>query len=296
MRKIFKEPLLVFFLLGGAIFVLFQQVSDKSQPDNAEIVVTGKRIELLTKGFEKIWQRPPLDEELEGLIQNYIRQEVFYREALAIGLDKNDDVVRRRLRQKMQFISEDIAALAEPTEPELEEYLAGHQEDYRQPPRYSFHQIYFDLSKRGKTVQEDAETLLKKLQTTDVDIAELGDSLILEPRFTNTSERDIERAFGFRFAKSLAEMVIGSWQGPVRSGLGLHLVRIDERLDGRDAELNDVRELVLRDYSALKRKQTNEELYELLRKRYRVTVEKTVNADKSEQSTIKLSMTDIVND
>jgi len=290
MQKIFKEPLLVFFLLGGAIFVLFQQVSDKSQPDNAEIVVTGKQVELLTKGFKKIWQRPPFDEELDGLIKNYIRQEVFYREALAMGLDKNDDVVRRRLRQKMQFISEDISALAKPTEPELEEYLALHQEDYRQPRRYSFHQIYFDPSKRGKTVRKDAETLLKKLQTTDIDSVVPGDSLILEPRFNKTSERDIERVFGFRFAKSLAEMDTGSWQGPVRSGLGLHLVRIDELIDGRDAELNDVRELVLRDYSALKRKQTNEKLYDLLRKRYRVTVEKTVNADTAEQSTITLSM------
>ena len=290
MRKIFKEPLLVFFLLGGAIFVLFQQVSDMGRPDNADIVVSEKRIELLTKGFEKIWQRPPLAEELDGLIENYIRQEVFYREALAMGLDKNDDVVRRRLRQKMQFISEDISALAEPTEQELAEYLAAHQQDYRQPRRYSFHQIYFDPSRRGKTAEQDAEALLKKLQTTDIDIAELGDSLMLESRFTNTSERRIEHVFGFRFAKSLAAMDIGSWQGPVRSGLGLHLVRIDDLVDGKDAELNDVRALVLRDFTALRRKQTNDDLYELLRKRYRVTVEKAVHADQAERNTIMLSM------
>jgi len=290
MKKIFREPLVVFLLLGGAMFALFQQVSNDALPDNVEIVVTKGHIQALLVGFEKVWQRSPSAKELDGLIQNYIREEVLYREALAMGLDRNDGIVRRRLRQKMEFISEDLANLDAPEEQELHAYLAAHQEDYRQPTRFSFRQIYFNTSKRGQAAQADAMTLVATLQAQDADVATLGDPLMVKQQFHSETEREIERALGSQFLQSLRETPTGSWQGPITSGFGLHLVRIDERIDGEISKLNDVRELVIRDWASVKRKQTNEAFYETLRKRYKVTVENLKGENKSNESTTKLSM------
>lgn len=290
MKKIFKEPLLVFLLLGGAMFVFFQQVSDDSLPDNAEIVVTQGHIQALLLGFEKVWQRSPSAKELDGLIQNYIREEVLYREALAMGLDRDDGIVRRRLRQKMEFISEDLASLDAPDEQQLQSYLTAHQEDYRQPTYFSFRQIYFDTSKRGQAAQADAENLLAKLRIQEADVTILGDSLMLKQQFNSETETEIERALGAQFLQSLRDTPTGSWQGPIESGFGLHLVRIDERINGELPILNDVREMVTRDWASEKRKQTNEAFYESLRKRYKVTVENHVNDDRIDESAATLSM------
>lgn len=290
MKKIFREPLVVFLLLGGAMFALFQQVSNDALPDNVEIVVTKGHIQALLVGFEKVWQRSPSAKELDGLIQNYIREEVLYREALAMGLDRNDGIVRRRLRQKMEFISEDLANLDAPEEQELHAYLAAHQEDYRQPTRFSFRQIYFNTSKHGQAAQADAMTLVATLQAQDADVATLGDPLMVKQQFHSETEREIERALGSQFLQSLRETPTGSWQGPITSGFGLHLVRIDERIDGEISKLNDVRKLVIRDWASVKRKQTNEAFYETLRKRYKVTVENLKGENKSNESTTKLSM------
>ncbi len=290
MKKIFREPLVVFLLLGGAMFALFQQVSNDALPDNVEIVVTKGHIQALLVGFEKVWQRSPSAKELDGLIQNYIREEVLYREALAMGLDRDDGIVRRRLRQKMEFISENLANLDAPEEQELHAYLAAHQENYRQPTRFSFRQIYFNTSKRGQAAQADAMTLVATLQAQDADVATLGDPLMVKQQFNSETEREIERALGSQFLQSLRETPTGSWQGPITSGFGLHLVHIDERIDGELSKLNDVRELVIRDWASVKRKQTNEAFYETLRKRYKMTVENLKSENKSNESTTKLSM------
>ena len=295
MAKVLKEPLLAFLLLGSAIFALFQQVSDYPLSDNAKIVVTERHIQSLLLGFEKVWQRLPTAIELDGLIQNHIREEVLYREAVAMGLDRDDGIVRRRLRQKMEFISEDLADLESPEEQELLGYLAAHQEDYRQPSRFSFHQIYFNTSKRGGFAREDAMALLETLKAQDADIdmdlATLGDPLILKEEFNSETEREIERALGSQFLQSLQETPAGSWQGPITSGFGLHLVRIDERIDGELPELNNVRDLVMRDWASVKRKEANEAFYQSLRKRYKVTVENHTGGNRLSKSASRLSMT-----
>ena len=273
MKKVFKEPLFIFLLLGGAMFVLFAQVSGNSLPDNAEIVVTQGQINALQSGFEKTWRRSPTTKEKDGLIQNYIREEVFYREALAMGLDREDSIVRRRLRQKMEFISEDIAKLDTPDEQELQTFLTAHHADYRQPSRFSFTQIYFNTSKRGQAAEVDAKAVLQSLQGKDADVTKMGDPLMLKQKFINETEREIERTLGSKFLQALRVTQAGSWQGPITSGFGLHLVRIDKRVEGQLPALNDVRKAVMRDWSLKKSKQTNEAFYEALRKRYQVRIE-----------------------
>ena len=222
MNKIIKEPLLIFLILGGAIFFVFQQTSDDVVPDKTEIVVTQGHIQALSLGFEKIWKRSPSNKELDGLIRNHVRQEVLYREALAMDLDREDTIIKRRLRQKIEFISEDLAGLEVPEEQELQAYLEEHRQDYRKPARFSFRQIYFDVSKRGQNSKSDANKLLKMLQTQDQDITLLGDRLMVKQRFDSETGREIGRALGTEFLQSLQKMPTGSWQGPINSGFGLH--------------------------------------------------------------------------
>ena len=276
MYKFLKEPLIHFALLAMALFLLFQLVSKDSSsvPDQQEeIVVTQGRIQALSQRFEKVWQRPPTSEERNDLIQDHIREEVFYREALAMGLDRDDTIVRRRLRQKLEFLSEDLAGPVEPEEEELQAFLADHSENYREQTRFSFRQVFLDASKRGQVAQGDAVALLAKLQTGDVDAAKAGDSLMLIKRvFDNEPEREVVRTLGHQFLESLHEIPTGSWQGPIASGFGIHLIYMHERVEGSVPALVDVRDAVLRDWRSVKTKETNEQFYQRLAARYKVTV------------------------
>jgi hypothetical protein len=277
LKKLLKEPLFHFLLLGGGFFSLFAVVSEDSDFEGdqlEEIVVTEGRIASIVIQFGKVWQRPPTEEELDGLITDYVREEVLYREAVAMGLDRDDTIVRRRMRQKLEFLSEDIGALAEPTEEELQAYLSEQPEQFRQENRFSFRQVFINTDNRGKNAEGHGLALLAQLRKNDEGAATLGDSLMLQFEFENQNERDVERILGKRFLDSLLETPTGSWQGPVVSGFGLHLVHVSERLDGRAPALAEVRDAVVREWSAAKQKQTNEEFYEMLRKRYTVTVMK----------------------
>ena len=275
MLKPFKDPLFHFLLLGVAFFVLFEWVAGDTptEIDRAEeIVITEGRIRALSENFAKVWQRPPTEQELDSLIQEHIREEVLYREALAMGLDRDDTIVRRRMRQKIEFLSEDIVSLVEPSEEELQAFLAAQPERFREESRYSFRQIYLNADERGKSVEADALALLAELRENDGDASELGDRLMIEHRFEDAGERDIARALGTQFLEALADCPTGSWQGPIVSGFGLHLVHISARIDGRVPELAQVREAVFREWSAEQRKKTNEAFYEMLRERYTVTI------------------------
>lgn len=283
--------MLVFLLLGGGIFVLFQQVSNDALPDNTEIVVTKEQIQTLRLGFERVWQRSPGARELSALIQSHIQEEVLYREALALGLDKNDGVVRRRLSQKMQFLSEDLADLEQANDKTLQSYLDDHVDQYMQPARFSFRQIYFNASKRGQqATQSEAESLLIKLKKGRLDGKASGDSIMISHQFDLMRETEVARILGAQFMQALRETPTGSWQGPIESGFGQHLVFIDEFVESKASRLNDVRQQVVRDWSAEKRKETNQAIYAKLRQRYQVVVEEDAEKDGAEKSSVKLSM------
>ncbi len=275
-----REPLLYFLLLGAAMFGSYQFVSDRSISGSEqlqEIVVSEGQIDVLILGFEKVWQRLPTPRELEGLVQAHIREEIMYREALAMGLDRNDSIIRRRLQQKLEFISEDIASLVTPEEEDLESFLAANPDRFRQQSTFSFRQIYFNTRERGGQSQIDAELLLNQLTNHSIDkdmIAQASDRLrMIQDSFQNAQEREIQRELGTEFVQGLKSLPTGSWQGPIESGFGLHLVYIESYQPGVVPPLNEIRNAVVSEWNLQKREETNEAFYTALRENYIITVE-----------------------
>ena len=274
LQRILREPLLHFLVLGAGLFVLYGVVGELADERSDRIVVTEAKIGNLAELFERTWRRPPTPAELDGLIEDHLKEEIFYREALALGLDRDDTVIRRQLRLKMQFISEDVTQLAEPAEAELRTFLAGHAERFRAPWQVSFAQVYLSPDRRGQDAWTDAERMLRALNTGRSDPAEAGDPFLLEQDYRGLAAQDVERLFGQAFAARVAELPVGRWAGPVESGYGLHLVFVHERTPARLPDLDEIRDAVTREWRAARREEANRAFYEALRARYEVTVER----------------------
>ncbi len=273
LKRLLKEPLLHFLFLGIVLFVVYGFVSKRGNDEPGEIVVTQGQIEHLAIGFAKTWQRPPTEQELAGLIRDHVREEVLYREALAVGLDKDDTVIRRRLRQKMEFISDDIAAQIEPTDADLNAYLQLHPDKFRTEPLFTFRQVYLDPQKHGESDLADLLAKLK-LAADKADASELGDPLMLGHKFAAVPVGEVAKQFGESFAAALPGLETGQWQGPVASGFGVHLVFISERTEGRLPALSQVRRAVRREWDNDRRLEANENFFQTLLKRYNVTIER----------------------
>jgi hypothetical protein len=270
-----REPLTHFLLIGAAMFLAFQIGGGREAEKPNEIVVTRGAIESLALSWEKTRQRPPTAEEREGLIESYIRQEVLYREALAMGLDREDTIIKRRLGQKMTFLFEDVTDLAEISEEQLQQYLEENPERYRVDPEYTFSHVYLNADRRGEAVVEDARRILSELRESPSEEkdAALGDPFLLSHWFESLPAWEAAKMFGDEFAENLAAVEPGRWEGPLRSGYGLHLVLVRERIEGRLPELGEVRDAVSRDLTSQLREENSRKFYERLRERYTITVE-----------------------
>ena len=273
--KLLREPMVHFLLLGAAIFVIFSLVPGDRRGRPGHIIITQGKIDNLAATFARVWQRPPTERELTGLIQDHIREEVLYQEAMALGLDRDDTIIRRRLRQKMEFISEDFAAQAEPSDEELRAYLNSHAAVFAGEPRFTFRQIYLDPQRRGGNLARDVSRLLAELQLARdrTDPAEIGDGFLLAHEFENVSAAEVAQTFGDTFAKSLSTLTPGQWQGPVPSGYGVHLVYVSQRIEGRTPQLADVRDAVRREWANARRLEMNEAFYQSLLERYTIAIE-----------------------
>jgi hypothetical protein len=209
------------------------------------------------------------------LIRDWVREEAYYREALALGLDRDDGIVRQRLRQKMEFIS-DVAAAAEPTDDDLQHYLDEHAAAFRIERRLTFSQVYLNPERRRDALARDATALLAELRKSggNVDVAGLGDSFLLEHEFDALPGSEIAKLFGEKFATALSTIETGQWQGPVESGYGVHLVLVRERTDGRIPALAEARDAVRREWTNVRRIEANEAFAHRLLERYAVTIER----------------------
>ena len=274
MSKWLREPLLHFILLGAGIFALYGMLAGESRaPD--EIYISRGQQENLLNTFNRTWQRPATPQEFQGLLQDYIRQEIAYRESREIGLDQDDIVIRRRLRQKLELLAEDVASLVQPTDQELQAYLDDNSEDFRLEPSYSLSQLYFSVDRRGEQAAADAIAALGQLQDSGpmLDGELPGDPLPLPEMLEDAGASEVARLFGEVFVTQMGELPLGEWAGPVESGYGLHLVYVQDSTAGRAPALDEVRHDVQREWLSQRRREAIDAMYERLLKNYDVEIE-----------------------
>ncbi len=269
-----REPLVHFLALGAGLFLLFALVGGSDEDRTDRIVISAAQVELLAEGFARTWQRPPTPAELNGLVDDHIREEIYYREAMAMGLDRDDTIVRRRMRQKLEFFTDDLLAAVEPGEEVLRSYLAENQEKFRVAGRVSFEHIYFNNDRRGEAAAGDAQRLRTRLASdNDLDTEELGDRLPLPRTHADVPVDRVGALFGSVFAEQLADLPVGEWAGPVESGYGLHLVFVRDRQPAEVPAFDEIREIVEREWRAEEREKAKEAFFQGLRERYEVIVE-----------------------
>jgi hypothetical protein len=275
MAKVLREPLFHFLLAGLALFLLYELIRGGESDAPREIVISEARVEALAESFAAVWMRPPTPQEIKGLVDDFVAEEIFYREGIAMGLDQDDTVIRRRLRQKMEFIAEDAATAVEPSDEQLQTYLAQHAGKFVAPAELTFAQVYFNTGKRGDSARAEAEKLLAELQAGrgPADPAEAGDPTLLPVGLQAASPQAIANAFGSDFAAQIEEAPVGQWSGPLQSTFGLHLVRVDERTAGALPALEAIRPIVLREWQAEQRTASNQRFLDGLRARYEVRIE-----------------------
>jgi PPIC-type PPIASE domain len=272
--RLLREPLLQFLALGAMLFALYGLAGKRSADAPERIVVSASRIANLADGFARTWRRPPSEQELQGLIEDYIRDEVFYREGRAAGLERDDLVIRRRVRQKMEFLAEDMSA-AEPSDEQLAAYLAANPERFRTEDRITFHQVFLSATRRANTLESDSKQVASVLGRADgaVDATALGDPFLLGDEFRSVSPSNLTSIFGEYFSKRIAAMETGRWQGPISTGFGQHFVLISERISGGSPALDAVRPAVRREWANAQRLEAEQKLYASLRGRYEIVVE-----------------------
>ena len=281
--KLLREPLVHFMFIGAVIYLLYGVFAEPVPEDTDKtIVVSAGEIEWMKTSWQKRWNRPPTAAEFNGLIQQYIKETVLYREALTMGLNKHDMVIRRRLAQKLEFLAKDLVTLIPPTDEELQTYFDEHQERYQQPVLYTFTQVFIDPDKRGDTTLGDAEAIKTTLVTQGDaidDAGALGDDFMLQNYYPEKDRVEIQKLFGSGFTESLVKLSPGQWHGPVLSGYGVHLVYVSSTQEPPAPVFAEVRERVVQDWTTDKSEELNEKFYASLREQYTVVIEEPEQAE-----------------
>ena len=269
-----REPLVHFLILGAALFFIYARFQNEPRFTEEQIVVSAGKIEHLAAIFSRTWQRPPTQVELQGLIDDYVREEVAYREGQRLGLDQDDTIIRRRIRQKLDFVAEDLANEIEPSNEELAAYFDEHREEYRVDPNLSFRHVYFNSELRPDSLEQDAAEVLAALRSDPQMAAEeLGDRTLLDYRFDRISQTEIANLLGGEFASAVVALEPGMWHGPLPSAYGYHLVYVEDRQSGRLPELEAVRQQVYQEWQHQHRQELTEDFYQSLLKKYSIVVD-----------------------
>lgn len=279
MKKLLKEPLLHFLLIGAVLFGAYawrnRGGSAESQP--RQVQVTEADVLWLKETWAKQWQREPNRDELRGLVTEFLKEELLAREAREMGLDQNDVFVRRRLAQKVEFLVQDTSRLVEPTEDDLRKFYAAHPERFSEPARLSFTHIYFSREKR-KDAAVDATKALGDLSHSPLATrhSELGDRLLIDSEFRDVDSQAVSGQFGVKFASAVFTLAPGAWHGPIESGYGLHLVRVSAQTPARLREFAAVRAQVLDRWHDQRQREDNEKYFASLLKKYDVVLDASV--------------------
>jgi len=236
-----------------------------------QIALTLDDLRQLQIGFAAQWQRPPTEPEMLALIENRIKQEILYREALEMGLDKDDEIVKRRMAQKMEFLAEDVSASHEPTTEELRDWFAKHPAMFTQPARVSFRTIYFSPDHRGPHAKEDAEKALPKLAGKTAaweGAAAMGDRFMLPDYAADRTPDQVAKDFGPPFARALFAQKTGAWTGPIESGYGWHLVYLDSLIPEQASAFEEVEPEVKTAWLAARKAEAWDKAYKTMRAKY----------------------------
>lgn len=270
--KILREPLVHFLVLGLLLFVLFAVISGRQGGSEERIVISQAMVDEIAQAFQATWQRPPTAQELQGLVDARVREELVYREGVALHLDRDDPVIRRRVVQKLDVLAEESAAQQAADDAELQRYLQQHAERYALPAEVAFSQVLFDPNRHGAQLETDMQAGLQRLEA-GTSPEQVGDRTQLPATVAATPVDLLARDFGDEFAQALPQLPVGQWSGPVASGFGAHWVLLSSLTPGRPATLDEVRKAVERDWENDRRQQTKQAYYEQLRQRYEVIIE-----------------------
>ena len=266
--RILREPVVLFFLFGFIFFLVYTILENRIDRSDREIIISKAQIQLLEETFTKTWNRPPTEQQLEEQIENLIKNEVYFKEAVAMGLDNSDPAVKMRLRTLIEMMMDDMATVY-PSEDQLKKYLSEHPDKFRIDPRMSFEHIFFPEDEK-----EVADLQLYNINNNlSVDESSFGNLSLIPAQFSNETYSGVKRTFGEVFAEGIFKLDTGKWQGPVRSAYGWHLVFISEYVAGKLPELSEIWDLVEREWSFEQRNLKKEEQYQKMKEEYYVKFE-----------------------
>jgi len=279
-KRLAREPLAHFLIAGGVLFFAYAWLNhgaDNAAGSAARTVrITANEVEWLKQTWTRQWQRPPSEHELKGLVAGYLKEELLAREARALKLDVNDTIVRRRLAQKMEFMVQDTAQLAEPSDEELRRFYGSHPERFQSSARVSFSHVYFSRERRGARAEADARAALQQLSRVAASASDHGDRFLAPYDFTDADEQAVASVLGSEFARQVFALAPGKWLGPIESGYGLHIVRVAKKQSAQPREFGAVKSEVLTLWRQQREEKTREEYFAALLAKYDVVVDESV--------------------
>lgn len=270
LRAILKEPLVHFLLAGLALFAFFTLRGEAVDPESRTITISEEQVERLAANWAQTWQRPPTPVEIDSLIRDHVKEEVYYREGLRLGLDQDDMIVRRRIRSKMEFMASSELENEAPTDATLQTVLDRNPQKYAADVRYSFDQVYIAAQDESAARSAQIKASLEK----GGDWREMGDSISLPRSLEQQDRTRIARDFGDEFAAALTDLKTGIWSGPIISGFGLHLVRVRSVQASSTPKLADVRQQVENDWRSATIKVRETKAYQMLLDSYTIKIAK----------------------
>jgi peptidyl-prolyl cis-trans isomerase C len=277
LRRLLREPLLQFLLGGVALFAAYgalnPQTGDRFQSNRIQLTEVDLR--QIAMVWTAQWQRPPAPEEMHSLVEDKVREEILYRESLALGLDQGDTIVKRRLAQKMEFLAEDTSAIRDPDAAELKAWFEQNRGRFAQQGRVSFRHLYFSPDRRARA-QDAAAKALEKLAGQPADspaaAANAGDRFMFQDYYADREPEQLAGVFGAKFAQTLFRLTPGAWQGPVESGLGWHLVFVASVVPGRVPDFEEIEPDVKAAWINEQRAEAKRKMYAAMRARYEVVL------------------------
>ena len=281
LRRWSREPLLHFLLIGLVLFVVYDRLhpGQENKSESNRIVLTPDDFEQLGVTWLAQGRAPPTPEQMQSLIEIKVREEVLYREALALGLDKEDTIVKRRLAQKMEFLAEGASIDSNPSPDTLRAWFKENSQRFSLPPRVSFRHLYFSPDRRGEHARGAAahamEQLAGKLGNWQ-DAEALGDPFMDRDYYGDRSAEDMAKLFGSNFAREVVGLKTGQWQGPVESGYGWHLVFIDTSVAARMPAFEEIEPEIRAEWVEDQRAEAKRKIYEAMRARYQVVTPEVI--------------------